>query len=246
MYDQQNSMPPEHNLPNIVQDAFVVPDADRLEGGKPGSRPRILLLYGSLRARSYSRFLTQEAARLLHSFGAETRIFDPSGLPLPDDAPADHPKVRELRSLSEWAEGQVWCSPERHGAMTGIMKAQIDWIPLSLGSVRPTQGKTLAVMQVSGGSQSFNAVNQLRVLGRWMRMITIPNQSSVAKAYEQFDEAGRMKPSPYYDRVVDVMEELMKFTLLTRGFSGYLTDRYSERKEEVEKARALNRHLNAM
>jgi len=182
-----------------------------------------------------------EAARLLQTFGAETWIFDPSGLPLPDDAPATHEKVEELRDLSAWSEGQVWCSPERHGAMTGIMKAQIDWIPLSLGAVRPTQGKTLAVMQVCGGSQSFNAVNQLRVLGRWMRMITIPNQSSVAKAYEQFDEAGRMKPSPYYDRIVDVMEELVKFTLLTRGVSGYLTDRYSERKEAAEKlAKRLN------
>ncbi|MGE0241154.1 MAG: arsenical resistance protein ArsH [Parvibaculaceae bacterium] len=239
-------MPADLSLPNIVRDALVVPDANRLEGGRPGHRPRILLLYGSVRARSYSRFLTQEAARLLHSFGAEAKIFNPSGLPLPDDAPVDHPKVQELRALTEWSEGQVWCSPERHGAMTGIMKAQIDWIPLSLGSVRPTQGKTLAVMQVSGGSQSFNAVNQLRVLGRWMRMITIPNQSSVAKAYEQFDEAGRMKPSSYYDRVVDVTEELMKFTLLTRGVSSYLTDRYSERKEDAEKARALDRHLKAI
>jgi arsenic resistance protein ArsH len=198
-------------------------------------RPRILLLYGSLRERSFSRFATIEAARLLETFGAETRIFNPSGLPLPDDAPAEHPKVQELRALSAWSEGQVWCSPERHGSMTGIMKAQIDWIPLSIGAVRPTQGKTLAVMQVSGGSQSFNAVNQLRVLGRWMRMITIPNQSSVAKAYEQFDDVGRMKPSAYYDRIVDVMEELVKFTLLTRGISSYLTDRYSERKEEAEK-----------
>jgi arsenic resistance protein ArsH len=187
-----------------------------------------LLLYGSLRERSFSRFATEEAARLLEAFGAETRIFNPSGLPLPDDQPADHPKVQELRELSAWSEGHVWCSPERHGAMTGIMKTQIDWIPLSVGAVRPTQGKTLAVMQVSGGSQSFNAVNQLRVLGRWMRMITIPNQSSVAKAYEQFDDNGRMKPSAYYDRIVDVAEELVKFTLLTRGFSAYLTNRYSE------------------
>lgn len=189
------------------------------------------MLYGSLRERSYSRLLTFEAARLLEAFGADVRIFDPSGLPLPDGAPPEHPKVQELRQLSTWSEGQVWCSPERHGAMTGIMKAQIDWIPLSIGAIRPTQGKTLAVMQVSGGSQSFNAVNQLRVLGRWMRMITIPNQSSVAKAYEQFTEDGRMKPSSYYDRVVDVMEELVKFTLLTRGRASYLTDRYSERKE---------------
>jgi arsenic resistance protein ArsH len=234
------------DLPNIVTDAFVAPNPEKLERTKIPHQPRILLLYGSLRERSYSRLLTLEAARLLESFGAQTRIFNPSGLPLPDDVPKDHPKVRELRSLTEWSEGQVWCSPERHGAMTGIMKAQIDWIPLSVGAVRPTQGKTLAVMQVSGGSQSFNAVNQLRVLGRWMRMITIPNQSSVAKAYEQFDEAGRMKPSSYYDRVVDVMEELVKFTLLTRGLTSYLTDRYSERREEVEKAGALSRHLHSI
>lgn len=223
------------DLPNVNDEAFALPDPELLHRPMPTHRPRILLLYGSLRERSFSRFATVEAARLLQAFGAETRIFDPSGLPLPDDAPATHEKVQELRELSAWSEGQVWCSPERHGAMTGIMKAQIDWIPLSIGAVRPTQGKTLAVMQVCGGSQSFNAVNQLRVLGRWMRMITIPNQSSVAKAYEQFDEAGRMKPSPYYDRIVDVMEELMKFTLLTRGVSGYLTDRYSERKETVER-----------
>jgi arsenic resistance protein ArsH len=143
-----------------------------------------------LRDRSYSRFLVEEAARLLEALGAETRIFNPSGLPLPDDADASHPKVQELRDLSAWSEAQVWCSPERHGAMTGIMKSQIDWIPLSLGAVRPTQGKVLALMQVSGGSQSFNALNQMRVLGRWMRMVTIPNQSSVPKAFQQFDEEG--------------------------------------------------------
>lgn len=221
--------------PNIARAAFEIPDAERLQARQPSHSPRVLLLYGSLRQRSYSRFLTLEAARLLERFGAETRIFDPSGLPLPDDAPESHPKIEELRGLSAWSEAQVWCSPERHGAMTSIIKAQIDWIPLSIGAVRPTQGKTLAVMQVSGGSQSFNAVNQLRILGRWMRMLTIPNQSSVAKAYEQFDEAGRMRPSPYYDRLVDVMEELMKFTYLTRGVSDYLTSRYSERKEEAER-----------
>ena len=192
--------------------------------------PRILLLYGSLRERSFSRLLTQEAARILEQLGCETRIFDPRDLPLPDATGPDHPKVQELRALSQWSEGQVWCSPERHGAISGIMKAQIDWIPLEIGSVRPTQGRTLAVMQVSGGSQSFNAVNTLRFLGRWMRMITIPNQSSVAMAYKEFDEHDRMKPSAYYDRVVDVMEELVKFTLLTRDRADYLVDRYSERK----------------
>lgn len=226
------------DLPNIEPDAFDAPTTANLLPQPPTHPPRILLLYGSLRERSFSRFQAQEAARLLEAFGAETHIFNPSGLPLPDDAPADHPKVAELRELSAWSEGQVWCSPERHGAMTGIMKAQIDWIPLSIGAVRPTQGKTLAVMQVSGGSQSFNAVNQMRVLGRWMRMITIPNQSSVAKAYEQFDNDGRMKPSPYCDRVVDVVEELVKFTLLTRGPAAYLTSRYSERKEAAEKLAA--------
>lgn len=198
-------------------------------------KPRILILYGSLRAVSYSRLLAQEAARLLEYFGCEVRVFNPVGLPLPDAEPASHQKVQELRDLSQWSEGQVWVSPERHGAMTGIMKAQIDWLPLSIGSIRPTQGKTLAVMQVSGGSQSFNAINQLRILGRWMRMITIPNQSSVAKAFQEFDAEGRMKPSSYYDRVVDVCEELVKFTLLTRDSSIYLTDRYSERKEDAAK-----------
>ncbi|MGO9675338.1 MAG: arsenical resistance protein ArsH [Methylocella sp.] len=226
------------DLPNIAHDALDIPDADRLTPPAPSHPPRILLLYGSLRQRSYSRFLTLEAERLLQAFGAETRVYDPTALPLPDDAPDTHEKVSELRELSAWSEGQVWCSPERHGAMASVMKAQIDWIPLSLGAVRPTQGKTLALMQVSGGSQSFNAVNQLRILGRWMRMITIPNQSSVAKAYEQFDGEGRMLASPFYDRVVDVMEELIKFTLLTRGASDYLTSRYSERKEAAEKRAA--------
>ena len=193
-----------------------------------------MLLYGSVRERSFSRLASEEAARLLQVMGCETRTFDPRGLPLPDDVPESHPKVQELRGLAAWAEGMVWCSPERHGAMTGILKAQIDWIPLSLGAVRPTQGKTLALMQVSGGSQSFNAVNQMRILGRWMRMLTIPNQSSVAKAFMEFDDAGRMKPSSYYDRMVDVMEELVKFTLLTRSAAPWLTDRYSERKESAE------------
>lgn len=204
--------------------------AEGLGLGEPP--PRILLLYGSLRERSYSRLAVEEAARLLRFFGAETRIFDPSDLPLPDQVGADeHPAVQELRELSLWSEGQVWCSPERHGQVTGVMKAQIDHLPLSIGSIRPTQGRTLAVMQVSGGSQSFNAVNTLRLLGRWMRMFTIPNQSSVAKAWQEFDEAGRMKPSAYYDRIVDVMEELVRFTVLLRPHAAQLVDRYSERQE---------------
>ncbi|MCF5724651.1 arsenical resistance protein ArsH [Pseudomonas syringae] len=218
------------DLPNLDLTLF-----DAVQPPMSGThKPRILLLYGSTRERSFSRLLVEEAARLLVHFGAETRVFNPSGLPLPDDAPVDHPKVQELRDLMLWSEGQVWCSPERHGAMSAVFKAQIDWVPLELGAVRPTQGKTLAVMQVCGGSQSFNVVNQLRVLGRWMRMFTIPNQSSVPKAYMEFDDAGRMKASPFYDRVVDVMEELVKFTLLLRDQQGVLVDRYSERKESAE------------
>ncbi|MFE8106014.1 MULTISPECIES: arsenical resistance protein ArsH [Sphingomonadales] len=193
--------------------------------------PRILLLYGSLRDRSFSRLAVEEAARLLQFFGAETRIFDPSDLPLPDQVEGDdHPAIHELREHALWSEGMVWCSPERHGQITGIMKAQIDHLPLEMKGMRPTQGRTLAVMQVSGGSQSFNAVNSLRLLGRWMRMFTIPNQSSVAMAYKEFDDAGRMKPSSYYDRIVDVMEELVRFTVLLRPHAAQLVDRYSERK----------------
>ncbi|MDO9002212.1 MAG: arsenical resistance protein ArsH [Aquabacterium sp.] len=229
-------------LPQVAAEHFQVPDLARLMSAQTSTHaPRFLLLYGSLRQRSFSRLVVEESARLLQAMGGEVKIFNPSGLPLPDDAPDTHPKVVELRGLAQWAEGMVWCSPERHGAMTGIMKAQIDWIPLNSGAVRPTQGKTLAVMQVSGGSQSFNAVNQMRVLGRWMRMITIPNQSSVAKAFLEFDEHDRMKPSGYHDRVVDVLEELVKFTLLTRDVSPYLVDRYSERKESAE---ALMKRVN--
>lgn len=222
----------DESSPQLAESLFQLTDPNALfqQGGV--ARPaKILLLYGSLRDVSYSRLLTEEAQRILHKLGCETRVFDPSGLPLPDSEDDQHPKVQELRELVTWSEGMVWTSPERHGAMTGIMKAQIDWIPLSLGGVRPTQGKTLAVMQVNGGSQSFNTVNQLRILGRWMRLLTIPNQSSVAKAWLEFDEAGRMKPSSFYDRMVDVMEELVKFTLLTRDAKDYLVDRYSERKE---------------
>ncbi len=202
-----------------------------------GGAPRILLLYGSLRQRSYSRLCVEEAARLLQFFGAETRIFDPSDLPLPDQfAKDDHPAVHELRMHSMWSEGQVWCSPERHGQITSVMKAQIDHLPLALGGMRPTQGRTLAVMQVTAGSQSFNTVNTLRVLGRWMRMFTIPNQSSVAKAFNEFDADGRMRPSSYYDRIVDVMEELVRFTILMRPHAAQLVDRYSERKDAGVKA----------
>ncbi|PUA17549.1 arsenical resistance protein ArsH [Glaciimonas sp. PCH181] len=229
-------------LPNVDAELFRKPVAADFAGvARSTHAPRFLLLYGSLREKSYSRLLTTEAARLLEAMGGEVKIFDPHGLPLPDDEPDSHPKVQELRELAQWAEGMVWTSPERHGAMTGIMKAQIDWIPLSIGAVRPTQGKTLAVMEVSGGSQSFNAVNQMRILGRWMRMITIPNQSSVAKAFLEFDDAGRMKPSAYYERVIDVMEELFKFTLLTRDVSSFLVDRYSERKENAEE---LSKRVN--
>lgn len=224
------------SLPQLAEDQLVEMNFEALFNTAPAlHKPRVLMLYGSLRERSFSRFLTWEAARILERLGAEVRIFDPAGLPLVDDAPADHPKVAELRELSLWSEAHVWCSPERHGAMTGIMKTQIDWLPLSpIGGVRPTQGRTLAVMQVCGGSQSFNAVNQMRILGRWMRMITIPNQSSVPKAWLEFGDDGRMKSSSYFNRVVDLMEELMKFTLLTRDKSAYLTDRYSERIESVE------------
>jgi arsenic resistance protein ArsH len=223
------------DLPNIDPEQLHKVDAASLAGPDgPAHPPRILLLYGSLRARSFSRLVAEEARRLLEWYGCEARMFDPSGLPLPDAEEPDHPKVAELRELAMWSEGMVWVSPERHGAMTGIMKAQIDWLPLSIGGLRPTQGKTLAVMQVCGGSQSFNAVNQMRILGRWMRMVTIPNQSSVARAFAEFDDNDRMKPSPYYNRIVDVVEELVKFTLMVRGRSDYLVDRYSERVESAE------------
>jgi len=230
------------DTPQITEAAFAPIDPDALFGtARSAHAPRILILYGSLRDRSYSRLAAEEAARILTRFGAEVRIFDPRGLPAPDSAPVDHPKVAELRDQVSWCEGMVWSSPERHGAMTGIMKSQIDWVPLALGGVRPTQGKTLAVMQVCGGSQSFNTVNQLRILGRWMRLLTIPNQSSVARAWDEFDADGRMKPSPFYNRIVDVMEELVKFTLLTRDLRAFLVDRYSER---VEDRAALSARVN--
>lgn len=224
-------------LPNVVPDALDIPSAAKLnDAGALPHRPRVLILYGSLRPQSFSRKLALEAQRLLEQLGADTRVYDPHELPMLDSVAATHPKVHELRQASLWSEAHVWVSPERHGTLSAVFKNQIDWLPLEEGSVRPTQGRTLAVMQVCGGSQSFNVVNALRVLGRWMRMVTIPNQSSVPKAWQEFDEQGRMKPSPYYDRVVDVMEELVKFTLLVRGRSDYLVDRYSERKGAVEAA----------
>lgn len=230
-----------NDLSNVALNLLDKPTLEQVQAQQLEHPPRILLLYGSNRERSYSRLAVLTAGRILEYLGAEVKIFHPKGLPLPEDAETDHPKVQELHELLAWAEGMVWCSPERHGAMSSILKAQIDWIPLAGGAIRATQGKTLAVMQVSGGSQSFNAVNQMRILGRWMRMITIPNQSSVAKAFLEFEEDGSMKPSSYYDRIVDVMEELYKFTLLTRGQKQYLTNRYSERKESVEE---LSKRVN--
>lgn len=231
------------DTPQLEDASFAPMDPDALFPSQRASHPpRILMLYGSLRERSFSRLAAEEAGRILSRFGAEVRFFNPSGLPLVDDgADETHPKVAELRDLVIWSEGMVWSSPERHGAMTGVMKSQIDWIPLSVGGVRPTQGKTLAVMQVCGGSQSFNTVNQLRILGRWMRLLTIPNQSSVARAWDEFDADGRMKPSPYYNRIVDVMEELVRFTLLTRDIKDHLVDRYSERVESREE---LSKRVN--
>jgi arsenic resistance protein ArsH len=229
------------NLPNLNREQLHLPNHGRIAAKPLPHKPRILLLYGSLRERSYSRLVVEESARVLQVLGAESKIFDPRGLPQPDTEDESHFKVKELRDLMIWSEGQVWCSPERHGSMTGIFKSQIDWVPLNIGGVRPTQGKTLAVMQVCGGSQSFNAVNQMRVLGRWMRMVTIPNQSSVAKAFLEFEDNGRMKSSPFYNRIVDVMEELVKFTLAMRANKDYFVDRYSER---VESAEQLSQRVN--
>lgn len=231
----------DNTLPHLQKELLNSPNFEDVQAQQLPHPPRILLLYGSNRERSYSRFAVMEAGRILQYLGAEVRIFHPKGLPLPEDADSSHPKVQELHELLAWAEGMVWCSPERHGAMSSILKAQIDWIPLAAGAIRATQGKTLALMQVCGGSQSFNAVNQMRILGRWMRMITIPNQSSVPKAFLEFEEDGRMKASAFYNRIVDVMEELFKFTLLTRGQSAFLTDRYSERVETTEE---LSKRVN--
>ena len=226
------------DMPHLVAGQLHPIDPDDFAApGDPRHPPRIAVLCGSLRPVSYSRLCAEEGARVLRALGCEVRFFDATGLPLPDEDSADHPKVRELRDLSLWSEGMVWSSPERHGAMTAVMKAQIDWIPLApIGGIRPTQGKTLALMQVCGGSQSFNTVNQMRILGRWMRMVTIPNQSSVPMAFKQFED-GRMKPGPLYDRIVDVMEELVRFTWMVRG-RPQLTDRYSERVESLEDVHA--------
>lgn len=226
-------MSAEH-FPALNSGAFKMLKTSSFKQNFSQHPPKVLLLYGSLRKRSYSRLVIEECQRLLKALGCEVRIFNPQGLPLVDEDNEQQEKVTELRELAMWSEAQIWCSPERHGAMTGLMKTQIDWLPLSLGGVRPTQGKTLALIQVSGGSQSFNAVNQMRILGRWMRMLTIPNQSSVPKAFLEFDEAGRMLASPLYNRIVDVVEELVKFTLLTRDQNDFLLDRYSERVETAE------------
>lgn len=222
------------DLPLIVAGALQpINVASLCTPDSPQHPPRILILYGSLRKESYSRLSAEEGSRVLIALGCDVQFYDPTGLGLPDDPTANPDKVQELRDLVMWSEGMVWSSPERHGAMTGVMKTQIDHIPLSpIGGIRPTQGKTLAVMQVCGGSQSFNTVNQLRILGRWMRMLTIPNQSSVPAAYNKF-ENGRMIAGSHYDRIVDVMEELVRFTIMTRGRPA-LTDRYSERVETLE------------
>lgn len=218
-------------LPNIDFASFESPDKANFPPLATTKPSRFLLLYGSLHERSFSRMVIEEAARILRAFGADVRIFNPKGLPLVEDTASDHPKVEELRALVKWADGMVWSSPELHGSMTGLMKTQIDWIPFSEEGVSPTSGKMLAVMQVTGGGQSFNAVNHMRVVARWMHLVAIPHQICVARAYQEFTDTGRMKPSAQYDRIVDVMEELMKYTLLTRDAKPYLADRYSERKE---------------
>jgi arsenic resistance protein ArsH len=213
---------------DYLKDFNLIPEGLKVSDHKP----KILILYGSLRKRSFSRLIAEEAKGILEYMGAEVKIFNPDGLPIYDnEKSATHPKAIELFELSMWSEGQVWSSPELHGNMSGLMKTQLDWIPLNRGGVRPTQGRTLALIQVNAGSQSFNTVNNMRILGRWMRMITIPNQSSVAKAYNEFEEDGSMKDSAYRDRLVDVMEELIRFTYLTRDHADFLVDRFSEREE---------------
>ncbi|KAL5338042.1 arsenate resistance ArsH [Aspergillus crustosus] len=203
-------------------------------------RLKVLVLYGSLRKRSYSRLVAFEASRILFRLGCDVRVFDPEELPVKNDKDHTHPKVQELRGLSGWSDGHLWVSPEQHGNLTGVFKNQIDWIPLSTGSVRPTQGRTLSIAQVCGGSQSFNAVNSLRILGRWMRMFTIPNQSSIPQAYTHFPEEGmpgdqRLKESGNRDRLVDCMEEFVKYTIIMRPHLESFGDRFSERVERRKK-----------
>ncbi|KAL5119054.1 hypothetical protein ACEQ8H_002978 [Pleosporales sp. CAS-2024a] len=208
-----------------------------------GDRLKVLVLHGSMRKRSYSRLLAYEASRILFRLGCDVRMYDPLGLPVKDDEQHSHPKVQELRDLSKWSDGHIWVSPEQHGNLTAVFKNQIDWIPLSTGSVRPTQGRTLAIAQVSGGSQSFNTVNSLRILGRWMRMFTIPNQSSIPMAYKQFtdeEDGSRLVPSGNRDRLVDCMEEFVKYTIVMRPHFDLFGDRYSEREEKrVKEEKAL-------
>ena len=227
-------MLPPHTISDTLRQLRETPAADH--------PPRFLILYGSLRQQSYSRFLAEHAAEVLTRWGAEVRIYRPNDLRVFDREHYDHPEVQRLRAWAAWSEGMVWCCPEQHGSMTGVFKNQIDWIPLKDGAVRPTQGRTLALMQVCGGSQSFNVVNQMRVLGRWMRLWTIPNQSSVAKAWQEFSAEGVMRPSPYRQRVTDVLEELLRFTLLLRSHATYLGTRFSE-QEELRKAGALTAGL---
>ncbi|KAL8754330.1 MAG: hypothetical protein Q9199_004423 [Rusavskia elegans] len=217
--------------------ALKIVDLQILRSNSYCDRLKVLVLYGSMRKRSYSRLLAFEASRILFRLGCDVRMYDPSGLPVKDDVQHSHPKVQELRDLSKWSDGHVWISPEQHGNLTAVFKNQIDWIPLSTGSVRPTQGRTLAIAQVSGGSQSFNTVNSLRILGRWMRMFTIPNQSSIPMAYTQFTDenanngGSRLMPSGNRDRLVDCMEEFVKYTLVMRPHFDLFGDRYSEREK---------------
>lgn len=204
-----------------------------------GRPPKLLILYGSLRETSFSRKLGLEFARLFEVLGCDVRVYNPRGLPVRDPSFEDHIKVQELRALTQWSDGHVWISPEMHGTITGVFKNQIDWIPLNTGSVRPTQGRTCLVAQVNGGSQSFNAVNALRILARWMRMPCCTNQSSIAKAWMEFDDAGRMKESDFRDRVVDCAEEMAKFTALMTPAAGDLNNRFSERKELEKEGKLL-------
>ncbi|KAG2224978.1 hypothetical protein INT45_000099 [Circinella minor] len=206
---------------------------------RPDNPIKILILYGSLRKRSISRLLALEFGRVLEHMGADVRIYSPDDLPLKNGNKL-HPKVVELRELSTWSDGQVWVSPEQHGQISGVFKTQLDWIPLSYkdsdgNEMKPTQGKTLAVAQVHGGAEGFNAVNSLRLLSRWMKMYTVSNQVCISKAWDEFDDQDRMKPSFHRNRMVDAAEELYKLTTLLGPQKDYLLDRYSEREKKIEK-----------